>query len=248
MKLLPIPEGIQGYSESAQEVSIRSTFLNKTKDGMKPMFAPVKCRDYYNDILHSQWSGKKGSIYGFTCDPETQHLDADAIRMLLVSPSAKVHGLLKSNLEGILHMVEEQNKFSPTTVTIIDDKHIVLEGDVRWQSSSLLLGVYTLLFRVAGRPIKDLKNWYDEILGGKAWTSETQFHHGTAGKLRDLIPKLGKFAEISKGESPAGIAKEMDVVHAHGRGIIGWCRPLTFNPNTAGAKTYKGLVEQALAA
>lgn len=244
INLLPCPANQHAYAETPQSVGLRTALLNKTKEGLKPMFAPVMCRDFYNDLLHSQWSGQAGSIFNFTCDPKTQKLDEDAIRLLVVPGSQQIYDNLRKNLESILHEVEEKNKFELTEVIFHDDKHIILDGDVRWQSSSLLIATYTLLLRVAGRPIKNLKNWYVEIIGGKAYTGETQFHYETNGKFLDLIPNLGKFVELNKGLSPTGLPKTASIGLAHSCGIIGWMRETR---SAQYPEAYK-ILKQALAA
>lgn len=220
MKLLEV-KGQYGYSEAGQTVQLRTALLNKQENGdLKPMFAPVMCRDYYSDLLHSQWAGVGGTVCGFVCDPTKQKIDRDALRLQVKCASACMMANVLANLAGILHPIEKQNGFKETIITPYDKQNIILEGDPIWLTSSLLMATYTLLIRISGYPIKDVSNWYEEILVGGL--GEAHFHNILGGKWKQLIPRLGKFAEIVKGQSPCGLTKAHTCNSAHHRGIIGW--------------------------
>lgn len=233
MKVNSIPAATGVYSESAQSVELRTCLLNKEADGsLTPMFAPVKCRDYYNDILHSQYAQKTGTVYGFTASHTKQKLDQDALRLLIVCNSGSVMKNVQAHLEGMLHPIEEQNSFKKTVMTVVMDKHIVLEADPVWQSSSFLMGIYTLFIRLSGYDGKIAKNWKEIVTSlppktpkdaeDHIYISEKMFFHQPK-KLMDFLPKLGIFANMQKERSVPPVAnKDWEVHTTHNYGVIAW--------------------------
>jgi len=145
MKFVPY-KAMYGYCENGQSVSVRMAFCNKQEDETYvQMFLPVICRDYFSDILHSEFHQiKVNDIFGFSYDPAKQKIDRDKVRLSLQCESETQFNNIKANVLPLLNPIEDMNGFTRSELYFPEDsKVMIMEGDPKWLASTYLLAAYT---------------------------------------------------------------------------------------------------------
>ena len=227
--ILPFPAkdpNIADYYESRQAVGIRFTFLNKLKQGVyRPIFRPVLCRDYLNDILHAEHFGKSitNPIFGFVYDVKKQKIDRDKTRFLLSLSTPELFQTVLRTMPPLLNSVEKEIGWELSKV-FPDEKycHILLEGDSRWLRSTFLLSIYTLLCRFSGydkTSVKEIQQYLKRYM-----TYDTMFFDYTDGNLSKSLKYLNDIFNLYENSSmsPSGFYAGADIGEVHSySGILG---------------------------
>lgn len=227
----PVP-----YGEISHSVHLRFAFVNRNKNLLSEIFTPVACRDFLSDVLHAEYFKiDSTSIYGFKYKSSKQKIDRDRLRMGLYSHSESTCANVLTQALSILNPIEEQNKFKLSTITKLSNNSMFIEGDVKWQHNSFLLGIYTLLLRLSGNPFKNASSWLQETKKQKVATSD--FYFLSCKNFETYLSKLCKFNEEldQQKASPTGWKLDTPIGIVHNRsGVYSTLSKPPVNPVLSG--------------
>ena len=130
----------------------------------------IKCRDFLQDAIRNQLTGRADAIYGFEYNPKKDpKIDLKKTRLLI--KGVKLDDTIKYSLQLVNHY-ENAAGFKPRSkIAKVDDMYIFL-GPGEWSQSSVLISLYTLLIRLGCRKIefkdeKDLVKMYEALINEK---------------------------------------------------------------------------------
>ena len=138
-------EGPTSFAEIMQAKRVRFAFTHREDDvHLTQLHGWCLCRDFLSDVVveHHQKGLLEMPIYGFDCSGI--NLDNDKTRLMM----NYAHGF--QNLIDHLHIINELEThcgWECTQVSEVSDSVLLLEGDVRWQSASIYISLYSLLLR-----------------------------------------------------------------------------------------------------
>lgn len=150
---------------------------NNYKTTHKPFF----CKDYFNEILATEYDNKSRIQYGFKSEKlEFNILDTKTFKLALINKSSVD---INQYIEGLLLLLNQADKnrdFELTTIEETTDKHIiVLTVDTNWLKVPAYLSFYTLLIRLAYNYKGEDFNQY----------------------ITTIFPKIDSSVKISSGDS-----------------------------------------------
>lgn len=150
-----------GLSEIYQSVNMKFAFCNvdkvsKTKLSIKQLHPWVKCRDFLGDALFATHHKVSYSVFGFKFDGTTKAVPTDLTYLLIQHTS-------KEQLEKIVPVInylEKKVRWKQTKLidlnTNKNNNHVMLAiASKKWVSSTALISLYTMLWRLGGIDIKD---------------------------------------------------------------------------------------------
>jgi hypothetical protein len=130
----------------------------------------IKCRDFLQDAVRNQLTGRADAIYGFKYDPKVDpKIDLKKTRMLI--KGIKLDETIEYSLRLVNHY-EKVAGFKPRSkITKVDDMYIFL-GAGEWSQSSVLISLYTLLIRLGCQKItfkneKELVKAFENLINRK---------------------------------------------------------------------------------
>jgi len=148
------------YNQNPQTSDITYSLLNRTgKNSFKELHYPVKCREYFGDSLVMAVADKDlPSIYGFRLINKRQALDETIFSVTLPTydqNSIRVYDFFVNQLKylrkiekGMGIPLKERSKFYEIDKSFNDYRKIVVVSPKEWQSSPLLISIYTLILRL----------------------------------------------------------------------------------------------------
>ena len=154
-------------SEEYQPTGMYFAFLS-TKNEMCHTW--VKCRDFLQDAVRNQLTGKDDKIYGFCYLPkESPKIDLKKTRILV--KGVKIDEVVKYSLQLINHY-EKIASLTPRSKIVKTDDMYVFFGPGEWSQSSVLISLYTLLIRLGHRKIKfkneeELTKTYEALINDR---------------------------------------------------------------------------------
>jgi len=181
----------KSYSEEYQVTGFHYAFMSA--DG-KMCHHWIKCRDFLQDALRNQLTGRKDQIYGFNYNPDTDpKCDTQTTRMLvkrIPAPTndagkAEFDEMVKSAL-GLVNYYEKAHKITPRSTVVRathpgTDQYVYLfQGSGEWSQGAVMIAIYTFLIRIGFfKPkFKDeegLVKEYKRIMTDKSASNDTRY-------------------------------------------------------------------------
>lgn len=116
----------------------------------KPLAPPMFCKDYFQDIFYTEYTGKiLNSIYGFTYSEKNNLLDKDlkiAIRFFNDYNKRDIKSCV-SNIEAFINKLEKSKDYPLSTFEIIEEG-VVVTYPIQWTASSCHISLFLLLLRI----------------------------------------------------------------------------------------------------
>lgn len=154
IKINKFPEK-QALAEIYQSKTVKLSFLRKTaEDTYIECNAPAQCRDFLHDIVFAAQTKIDYAIYGMSYDSKAHPLDLDVTRICIKMPDRKSAEAFLAHVP-YLHAIEASNDLELSRVVPVEDLVIFIEGSKFWQSSSVLVSLYTFLLRIMAYDVGD---------------------------------------------------------------------------------------------
>jgi len=181
----------KNYSEEYQVTGFHYAFMSADN---KMCHHWIKCRDFLQDALRNQLTGRKDAIYSFNYNPDKDPKVETKKTLMLVkkipaptSDSARSEFALqmKSSL-SLLNHYEKAHKLTPRSKLIkakhsdADDGVYLFQGPGAWSQGAIMIAIYTFLIRLGHfKPtFKDeasLMKEYGRIIGDTSKSNDTRY-------------------------------------------------------------------------
>lgn len=177
------------YAEEYQVTGFHYAFMSANNEMCHHW---IKCRDFLQDALRNQLTGRSDIIYSFTWRPGQDPEIETARTLMLVKriPDDKdaakqkdFDGMMKSALKLINHY-EDAHGFKPKSkiakVNLPGQYPYLFTGPGIWSQGSVMIAVYTFLIRLGHFKLnfKDetsLMEEYERIIKGQKQTNDTRY-------------------------------------------------------------------------
>jgi len=144
-------------------------FLNNNYEGIN---LGVCCKDFLQDTVWSELTGKEMIVYGQHSKPTNTFKDQENLILCVYSHTFDLSNVSEEklleyslNLQGFLNEIETLRNYSLTTVELIDKKFII-HFSKEWIQLPLIFSAFTLLCRIGFYYNGNLENYistlYDE--------------------------------------------------------------------------------------
>jgi hypothetical protein len=150
----------RSLSEEYQQTGMQFAFVSAPKDGYKACHEWVLCRDFLQDAVKAQLTGKNFNVYGFCFKPGTNPpVDLKKMRMLVTKGTIGDNQLddfeesMKCGLE-MLHYYERLAGWTLSRLKKVDatdsGKKVVymFTSSAMWLKSPVFISLHTLLIRL----------------------------------------------------------------------------------------------------
>lgn len=224
-------------SEEYQVTGFHYAFLSENNKMCHPW---IKCRDFLQDALRNQLTGRNDQIYSFTYKPGSDpEIDTVNTRMMVKRiPHPVTDEQLKEFEEMMTHALElirhyeDTSDMTPKTelIKVADDSihPYLFVGPGEWSQSSVLISLYTFLIRLGYKKIafkngEELANAYVKLIEDKEnQTNDTRYLKLVHNHIYNVLKSRGetmfkqKDGEIMFQDTP------MSNFH-HNSGIVSLC-------------------------
>jgi len=183
------------FSEAYQSSKIQFAFCKRLRAGeYREMHYPTKCRDFLGDVLFSEEQGRGIEIYNFSWNPEKQKIDRDKVRFSITFPNKD--SLFNFNANQII--LTDVNKYVKRLAVIIPVKDnplkLIVEADKIWQSSVMLISLFSFVLKIMAYPFKVPADWLNEF--PKTMYNDSQYYKGKEANFIKILENLEKFSKI----------------------------------------------------
>ncbi len=164
-----------GLAEIYQSVDIKFAFceVDKQKSGkmkISQMHPWIKCRDFLGDALFATHHKRSYGIYGFNWDG-TKQIVPTKLTYLLIQHSNKVQ---LESIVKVINQLEKKVRWKRTKLIDLNTKAgsvpvYLATSSGKWVSSSALISLYTMLWRLCVNDFKDdesLDDFLDRCAAG----------------------------------------------------------------------------------
>lgn len=157
-KLLPYPHKMS-LTEAFQANEMKFAFVNPVKNDFQMIHPYVKCREYFNELLMTNYHPdfQYSIVYGFRYNKQEFPLDLSATRIAIKFPNTTDKKTFIKNLPWI-HAIEEVNKTDKSIIHEISNTELVIVGSKLWIQKCLLTNIYTLMLKLATLNIQEHTN------------------------------------------------------------------------------------------
>jgi len=180
------------YGEEYQPTGFHYAFLSPDN---KMCHHWIKCRDFLQDALRNQLTGRADAIYSFRYKPGVDpKVDTKRTKILvkkMPTPSNEAQRkefreMMKCSLKLVNHY-EKVHKFSPRSKLLMakEDKKdfqeiYLFQGPGVWSQGAVMIAIYTFLIRLGHFKIKfsdesSLRKEYEKIINGKKQTNDARY-------------------------------------------------------------------------
>ncbi len=154
----------RGELGEGRDYGMGFAFLKRTKDVLRTVQPISPCKDYLNDVLYSERTGKPFKAHGLNTTKKDIFDHDEAYMVMSICKQGAYGGyeymgykddlkLLDSNypnMEKMINYFEEQFKVEGRTkLTKLKDNRILISFPLFWTFGTYLISLYTLLMRVA---------------------------------------------------------------------------------------------------
>lgn len=212
----------------------------------------VKCRDFLQDALRNQLTGRADAIYGFKYDPSKDPKVETKTTLMLVkriptpatdTAKAEFDNMMKSALKLVNHY-EKAHKLTPRSSLIRaknngnDQYAYLFKGPGIWSQGAVMIAIYTFLIRLGFFQPKfkneeELMKEYSRIIGDSGRSNDTRYlntvHKNLHTALENMDKHLFKSKSWKKGDKVLFHDSPMSNFHHHS-GIVSlsqFCTPET---------------------
>jgi len=140
------------------------SFVDKNN---KVLTTPTPCKDYLQDIIWSETTGKSIDVYGLKWKQGNFDITTPTTKLALFGGLVKLNGMVE-NMQVFLNHFDKAQGMEPSKIYLTeDDKVIVVEFDSNWtKGGGPLISAFTTAIRVCGlytgeAPIDYLKKVFD---------------------------------------------------------------------------------------
>lgn len=218
----------KNYSEEYQITGFHYAFMSADN---KMCHHWVKCRDFLQDALRNQLTGRKDSIYSFNYNPGVDPKVETKKTLMLVKrvgsgDKAGFEKMMKSALKLVNHY-EKVHKLTPRS-KLIRTKHdgngpdqdvYLFKGPGEWSQGAVMIAIYTFLIRLGHfNPVfkneTELVKEYIRIIGDKNNSNDTKYlktvyknlHPALEHRVKHMFKKPGhkKGDKVLFHDSPMG--------------------------------------------
>ena len=177
------------YAEEYQVTGFHYAFMSKDNQMCHHW---IKCRDFLQDALRNQLTGRPDQIYSFHYQPGKDP-EVETVRTLMLVkrvPDPKSDAekkdfdeMMKAGLKLINHY-EDAHKFTPRSkaikVKMGSQYPYLFTGPGIWSQGSVMIAIYTFLIRIGYFKPKftnesSLMKEYEKIIGGSKQTNDTRY-------------------------------------------------------------------------
>ena len=199
------PYATRSYCEEYQVTGFHYAFMSANNEMCHHW---IKCRDFLQDALRNQLTGRSDAIYSFTWKPGKDPKIETKRTLMLVKrvPDPKsdkerkdFDEMMKSALKLVNHY-EKAHKLTPRSkivkVSMGSQYPYLFTGPGIWSQGAIMIAIYTFLIRVGHFKLKftdeeSLVKAYEGIINGKTQTNDTRY-------LRIVYKNLHKAIEHRK--------------------------------------------------
>lgn len=229
-------------SEIYQSTGFKFAFLSSPEDGLKMCHPWIKCRDFLNDAMRNQITGKKDQIFGFSYVPGSNPtIDTKRMRMLVKRDAAKGEENVLANTHemmldafNLLRFFERREKMKPITKLEAVEGHeglYVFTSSSEWILSPFMISLYTFLIRLGAKKIKFKTGEELEAELKKIADMPEQYGDHDIQYLKIVYPHLSKILHrraVLGYQKPDGKTlfetASIDTFHNY-TGIVALCKP-----------------------
>lgn len=204
--------GNREYCEIFQKHAVRMAFVNKKEKECKEIFAPVLCRDFLGDVLHSEKTNHNVFIYQFRYNPKEQKIDRDKTRLSLHFPHHEMRENFVNNMQW-LNSVERINDITQSQIQETSLKEcLVIEGDPFWLGAIWRISLYTFLLKVCTYEFKN-NDPIQSILDNKGSTEGRHLidYNISKSQIENILGNIKQQTWMFYGE----VEKSMDILFIH---------------------------------
>jgi len=196
------------YSEEYQVTGFHYAFMSI--DG-KMCHHWIKCRDFLQDALRNQLTGRSDQIYSFHYQPGTDpKVDTKVTRMLVKRIPAAANDkaakdfeeMMKSAL-ALVNYYEKAHKITPRSNLIraknkgADQYAYLFQGPGVWSQGAVMIAIYTFLIRLGHfkptfKDEESLLKEYDRIMRDKGSANDTKYLKTVYKNLHLALEHYGK--------------------------------------------------------
>jgi hypothetical protein len=232
------------FSEIYQSTGFKYAFLSSPKDGSKQCHGWIKCRDFLNDAVRNQITGRKDAIYGFSYNHEDNPpIDLNAMRVLVKrdvkEKGEKVVAETKEMMLSafsIIRFFERHGKIKPITklYTLSNNSNVyVFIGAPDWVLSPFMISLYTFLIRLGAKKISfktkdELSSALKEIAQQPSVYGDNDINYlkTVLPHIEKIIAKRNLLGFKTKDGAHLFDKSNIDTFH-NNTGIVALCKPST---------------------
>lgn len=205
------------YAEEYQVTGFHYAFVSSPKDGNRMCHWWVKCRDFLQDALRNQLTGRNDQIYGFAYRPKDDPpVDTETTRIMVKRIPKPASETLRKEFDEmmisglkLINFYEKKYSFKPlSTITRVDhdDYPYLFVGPGVWSQGSVMISIYTFLIRLgyfkpAFTDEKSLMAAYDKIIGNGQQTNDTRYLRTVYKNLDPALVNIEKHLFVQKGKT-----------------------------------------------
>lgn len=202
------------YAEEYQVTGFHYAFMSADN---KMCHHWVKCRDFLQDALRNQLTGRSDSIYGFKYVPDKDPKVETKTTLMLVkriptptTDAAKTEfdNMMKSALALVNHY-EKAHKLTPRSKLIRakndgNDQYVYLfKGPGIWSQGAVMIAIYTFLIRLGYflpkfKNEEELMKEYTRIINDKSQSNDTRYLKTVYKNLHVALEHMDKHLFKSK--------------------------------------------------
>lgn len=124
-------------------------------DNYKTLHKPFFCKDYFNEIIATEFDGKERTQYGFKSEKlPFDLLKKDTFKIALLGVSGKNiftdQNEFPKRIINLLNEVEINRGYNLSTLELTSNAdHVVVSSDIKWMDTPVYMSFYGLLLRLA---------------------------------------------------------------------------------------------------
>lgn len=188
---------------------------------LRAMHTPFTCKDYINDILYCENTGKEADVHGLHWKRGTFDLTPDFYYMAMLGGGFKMETIYKE-LEDLLNKFDEAQKFNFSEVYRTDNPEIVvIRFDKRWAECTPLISAYTSVIRLSGvyKIGVDVIEYLKELLKNKD-NLQGKYPVWMRPDLQRLPKTIRRLAALLKGKKVKRDWEFDNIYECHDTGIL----------------------------
>jgi hypothetical protein len=205
----------RGILSEGRNYQMGFAFCKKEGKGKYATVQPISpCKDYLNDTVYAELTGKPCAAYGYSCKKENIYDEKEGYAYVVIKLLGSKYGdgsypnmdadkkNLKENyktLEKFINYFEEQKGLDKRSqITEVDDDRYFIKVPLFWCQATYLISLYTLLLRTGqfwkgeGTPQEYIDNF------GKEFPPDSYMITAAKPKLAKILTQKVKPQDLSE--------------------------------------------------
>lgn len=203
-----------------QESNYKFEFALINNDG-KLLTTPYMCKDYLTDLFWSEYTGKKGSQYGFNWEPGRIDMSDETFRLAVMGNTVDLESQI-GNLTSFINAFEDAQGFKRSVIHKTTSKNdIVVEFSKEWTTCAPLVSTLTTLIRAGGMYIagENIKTYLQKLKNMKT-ADMLDYMRKEVERFNITLPRM--LAVLSGAKVEYDWNKLSVMGYAHACGIVGF--------------------------